>query len=383
MKNFLLLFLFFLTMCMLIFPQHSFTAAGGAITLWWQVLLPSLLPFFIIAELLISLGAIKKLGRMLEPLMEPLFNLPGAASLAVIMGFTAGFPIGAAVTASLRQNGEITRSEGNRLLAFTNNASPLFIIVSVAAGMLHTPQVGLLLALMHYGINLLTGILLGLASKRKRQKNSPGHQPESVICEPFGTLLKKSSQKAFGNITLIGCYMVFFSVFIKMMEVTGANRFFSAAIGKTLSLFKLSPELAEPFVSGIWEMTLGLAQAAACDAPLTQVFSACCLLMAWGGVSILAQVAAMISPTDLSIKTYLACSFFKAGVSFALALFLAQKWLILPSSTKAAIELSPIAAITIPLCISFALFLLFLPLAQAIKKLRIKRGSFSHPRDPF
>ncbi|MGQ0438264.1 nucleoside recognition domain-containing protein, partial [Bacillus sp. B-TM1] len=37
-------------------------------------LFPSLLPFFIIAELLISIGVVKFIGVILEPLMRPLLR---------------------------------------------------------------------------------------------------------------------------------------------------------------------------------------------------------------------------------------------------------------------------------------------------------------------
>jgi len=51
--------------------------------------------FFIVAELMVSLGFVNFLGVIMEPIMRPLFRLPGCSSLVIVMGFTSGFPIGA------------------------------------------------------------------------------------------------------------------------------------------------------------------------------------------------------------------------------------------------------------------------------------------------
>jgi len=163
--------LFFLTVCMLVFPKEGFTAAQRGLELWWKSVLPALLPFFIVSELLVLLGAMRVLGRWLEPLMRPLFNLPGAAALAVIMGYTSGFPTGAAITAGLRKDGALTRDEGERLLAFTNNAGPFFILIVAGAGMFNSPRAGLFLAALHYGLNLLLGVTLSLFSRKKTAAN--------------------------------------------------------------------------------------------------------------------------------------------------------------------------------------------------------------------
>ena len=45
--------------------------------MWWQIVFPSLLPFLILSELLISFGVVSFLGVMLEPFMRPFFRVPG------------------------------------------------------------------------------------------------------------------------------------------------------------------------------------------------------------------------------------------------------------------------------------------------------------------
>lgn len=60
--------------------------------------------------------------------MRPLFNVPGEGSYALLMGIVSGYPIGAKIIVNLKEKGICNKIEAERLLAFTNNSSPLFII---------------------------------------------------------------------------------------------------------------------------------------------------------------------------------------------------------------------------------------------------------------
>ena len=142
---FFLLLVLLTTLAMLHYPQAAYEGACRGLDTWMTHLLPSLLPFFIAANLLLSLGFVRFLGVLLEPLMRPVFRLPGEAGFALALGFTSGFPMGAVLTASLREQDLCTPQEAARLAAFTNNSSPLFLLIAVPVSMLHQPQLGILL----------------------------------------------------------------------------------------------------------------------------------------------------------------------------------------------------------------------------------------------
>ncbi len=63
--------------------------------------------------------------------MKPIFNVPGIGAYAFIMGIISGYPVGAKIVTEFRKNGECSKAEAERLLAFTNNSGPLFIIGTV------------------------------------------------------------------------------------------------------------------------------------------------------------------------------------------------------------------------------------------------------------
>lgn len=110
--------------------------------------------------MLIGFGVVRFIGVLLEPLMRPLFKVPGVGGFVWAMGMASGFPAGAKFTARLRQEGQLTQIEAERLVSFTNSSNPLFIFGAVSVGFFHNPRLGLLLGLAHYLGNICVGIIM-------------------------------------------------------------------------------------------------------------------------------------------------------------------------------------------------------------------------------
>jgi nucleoside recognition membrane protein YjiH len=117
-----------LTMALIAYSETGYRAAVSGLRLFFDVVLPSLLPFFLLSELLLALGVVHFLGEWLEPIMRPVFNVPGVGSFVFSMGLAAGYPMDAVLTAKLRRQNLCTRAEGERLLAFTNSADPVLAL---------------------------------------------------------------------------------------------------------------------------------------------------------------------------------------------------------------------------------------------------------------
>ena len=106
-------------------------------------------------------------GQRLSPLMRPLFALPGPASLAVVMGFCAGFPPAPWSPPVYIKNICWKKGKRNDCLLFPTTPGrftsrppwrPACSIVRRPPG---------ILALSHYGLNLLLGILLGFFAPKR------------------------------------------------------------------------------------------------------------------------------------------------------------------------------------------------------------------------
>ena len=94
-KLIFLLIIIILLIGVILNPTLSLQGAKDGILIWINILLPSLLPFFIISEMLIGLGFVDFIGKLLKPLMKPIFNVPGEGAFPLTMAMLSGYPVGA------------------------------------------------------------------------------------------------------------------------------------------------------------------------------------------------------------------------------------------------------------------------------------------------
>ena len=121
-------FVLFFFILMFLFPYASYKGASTGLMLWFINVLPSLLPFIIISNLMVQLGIAGKISRILYPLLGRLFKVSPEGCYPILLGFLSGLPMGAKGTADLVATGKISKKEGNFLLSMCNNASPIFIM---------------------------------------------------------------------------------------------------------------------------------------------------------------------------------------------------------------------------------------------------------------
>ena len=158
-RNFLpIIFLFFI-FCLLIFSKNNLIAVKNGLSLWANSVVPSLFPFFVATELLSHTNIINQLGNILNFIMKPLFNVNGKGSFAFIMGIISGYPIGAKIAANFRKNNICSKEECERLLSFTNNSGPLFIIGTVGISMFGNTIIGILLFVTHLLASITVGFI--------------------------------------------------------------------------------------------------------------------------------------------------------------------------------------------------------------------------------
>ena len=140
------------------YPAEAIEASRGGMQLWLNVLVPSLLPFLILSNFILLANLCPYVCQFLYPIFRPLFGVSRAGCFPVLIGMISGFPVGAKNCADLVKNGQITRLEGQYLLSFVNNASPMFITIYLATNCLHRPDLQYPL----YAIILLSAFLCSI-----------------------------------------------------------------------------------------------------------------------------------------------------------------------------------------------------------------------------
>lgn len=317
-----LVILFLITMTL--FPYAAYQGASSGLLLWFHSVVPNLLPFIIISNLMIRLSLAKQISKLFYPLLGRLFRVSRNGCYPIILGFLSGIPLGAKSTADLVSEQQINKEEGQFLLTMCNNASPMFLIGYISITQLKLPQVKYALFIIIYGSAIISA-LLGRSFYHKLQgKKSERYQANrpstSVTFEKKGMnqaslhketssmhfsfdILDNSIMNGFEVITKIGGYIILFSILAQIVKEIGPN----------ISYLKA-------FFMGILEITTGINQVcnASIDTKMKIVLVA--VLTSFGGLSGMAQTKSVIGNTRLSMKFYFAVKLINAAITCIFAL---------------------------------------------------------------
>ena len=301
---------------LIIFPEQALEASIRGLNMWWEIVFPSLLPFFIISELLISFGVVAFIGVLLEPLMRPLFKVPGVGGFVWAMGMASGYPSGAKLTARLRKEKQITKIEAERLVSFTNSSNPLFIFGAVSIGFFQNPSLGIMLALAHYAGNFFVGLLMrfygGSETKEERSKRislktalRELHRTRIREKRPFGKLLGDAVISSIETLLMIGGFIILFSVINKLLFIIGITDIIAHLVGYILTLFTIPIDFSLPLISGLFEITLGSQMTSGVqNVTLLQQAIITSFILGFSGLSVQAQAASILAQTDIRFAPY-------------------------------------------------------------------------------
>jgi len=308
-KLILPLILVIFTGSLILFSNTNLSAAKSGLVLWANSVVPSLFPFFVATELLSHTNITYYLGKILNRFMKPIFNIRGEGCFAFIMGIISGYPMGAKIAANFRENNVCSREECERLLSFTNNSGPLFIIGTVGIGMFGNSTTGFLLLITHLLAAISVGIIFRFWKfniKSQTLSNKYVNSKDNISLSNLGGIIGNSISNSINTILLIGGFVVLFSVIISILQNSHFLDLIYTCIKPLFALFNIPLEFVNGSICGVLEITNGLN--IICNISIKKLsinIIIASFLLGLGGISILLQVWSTIAKTDLSIKPYI------------------------------------------------------------------------------
>ena len=361
------------TLALMLYPKPSMEAARTGLQLCYNVIIPSLLPFFVLSSLVVELGMSRYLGRLFQPVMAPLFRVNGACASALALGFVVGYPVGARTAISLYQNGQCSKTEAERLLAFCNNSGPAFIFGVVGAGVFGSGALGLLLYLVHMAASLLVGLLFRFyrPGEGPRRGRLQGAQFQTAS---FPAAFTHSVTGALSSTLNICAFVLFFTVTIRMLSLTGVLTGLARLLSLLFGPLGFDQSWARRLLTGVLEVSSGVSSLT--GGSLSGRLSMAAFMLGWAGLSVHCQVLAFLGDSGLSMRTYLAGKLLHGGLSAALLRLLVpllpleapvSAYLAEQAETLAALDFQQ--ALTISTASAWGTWLLLFALAlRAVKK---------------
>lgn len=196
----------FLTILLLLYEPYTSDAIRDTLALFINRVLPPLFPYMVISKLMVSMDLLAPLSRLMH--FDRLFRLPSGASSVVFTGLLCGFPVGAAGTCTLYENGQISKTSAGRLAALSSNTSPAFLFGTVAALWSSKAYGGFLFAVQTVSAIVIAYIAARLMPKEDTAKDE-GDKPQT---RPFTEELCRAVSESASACLAVCAYIVFFRV---------------------------------------------------------------------------------------------------------------------------------------------------------------------------
>lgn len=267
----------YLTYLLLRYPARSLEFASVGMLLWFQKMIPALLPFMIISGVMVRMNLTERFARLFHPLFHLIWGTSVNGSYVILMGMLCGFPMGARVIGELCCAGKLSEKEGSFLLAFCNNIGPIYFISFVMSTLSLSDNY--LPFLIMYGVPLLYGFVLRILFGLHNTYESP--IPALAHTPPLLSAIDDSIVSGLIGIGRLGGYMILFNL-LNIMFIP----------------FSSLPDGFMSFCNCMLEITSGISRVGIKGLYMILI------ILPFGGFSCMAQTYSMIKDTNLSVSEY-------------------------------------------------------------------------------
>ncbi|HBJ19211.1 MAG TPA: hypothetical protein DDY70_05700 [Clostridiales bacterium] len=266
------------------------------LTLCARTVIPAVFPFMILSGIVTAFSSFDSLSLVARP-FERIFHIHRCGIGAFFTGIFCGFPLGVKCTVDLYRAGRLEKDEAERLIGFSNNTGPAFLVSAIGIGMRGSMREGVLLYLAMVLSAIIVGILFGIGH---RAGNGGGVREQKEF--DLVTCIRDAGV----NTLAVASFLTFFSV------VTGLLSHFLPN-GAVLSFLF-------PFLE-VGNAAYYLAALSPLPARLTLALTA--FATSFSGLSVHLQAGHFLSGSGLSVRRYYPMKLFQgllaAGIVFLLA----------------------------------------------------------------
>jgi len=262
-----------------------------SLNLWVTSVLPSLFPFFIISDVLISYNITNYIPNIFKKTFTKLFRINDAQLTIFFLSCVSGFPSNARNTRNLYDKGIITKEEASHILMFTHFSNPLFILSTVAVSFLNQESYGIFILISHYLGNFILGLFVRNYSSVSDHYYMTNLEKSQSFSQVFLHAIRSSVDTLLMILGTLTCFLLVSSLMINRLEVG----IYSSSI-----------------LRGILEITMGLKSLSLL--PLTDIYKVviATMFISFGGFSVHLQVISQLVDTDIPYQPFFVARVFHA-----------------------------------------------------------------------
>lgn len=250
--------------------------------IWFNTLVPSMLPMFILSDILINYNFIEYIPKRITNFIRKLFNISNNSVLILFISCISGFPGNARALKEAYDLNLISKEEVEHLLLFNHFPNLLFVLQTVGVFYLKDDILGIIILVSIYISNTFIGIIY----RRKNHPTKVNYITNINKSQRFMNVFSNSIKKSINTLLMISGIVTSFLII-------------STLICHILNF----DGIIAMFIKGILEMTMGLSLLSYLDISNFIKLIIATFIISFGGISIHLQIISILE--DISYFKYL------------------------------------------------------------------------------
>ncbi len=241
--------------------------------IWFNTLVPSMLPMFILSDILINYNFIYYIPSRITNVISKLFNISKEAVLVLFISLIAGFPSNAIAIKTSYDLSLLSKNEASHLLLFTHFANPLFILQTVGVFYLKNNTYGIIILISH----ILSSFIIAFIFRNKNNPTCNNYISNSSKCQNFTIIFSNSIKKSINTLLMIsGTVTSFLIISTLICHIFNLNSYLSVLVKSILEMTMGLSSLADLYINDIYKVILSTS------------------IISFGGLSIHMQVSSIL-----------------------------------------------------------------------------------------
>lgn len=268
--------------------------------IWFNTLVPSMLPMFIISDILINYNFTKYIPNKIINFISKIFNISNNATLIVLLSLVSGFPLNAMNIITSYNNNLISKEEAEHLLLFNHFPNPLFVLNTVGILYLNNNKYGVIILISTY----LSSIILGILVRNKNTLTNNNCITKSSKSQTFTEIFSSSIKKSINSLLMISVTVCLFLILSTLIiNIFHLNSYLSLGIKSILEMTMGLEHLSKLNISNIFKVILSSS------------------IISFGGLSIHMQVISILDER-IRYRNYFIGRIYQVLISLIISLIL-------------------------------------------------------------